>query len=327
MNRIFILGAGFSYHLSGGRLPLMAQLGDEFKQQHAWVSRHFSEGSIRPANLERVLTQLDLELLDEDGAGKQRILEERICDVKQFLRKRLRLDDIGHFQIEKAKSLCARLFADNDTIITFNYDCLLEHILWKLNFWSPNGGYGQSVRLTSYGSRIEQNSKGITILKPHSSLNFEEVKTDRDIYLQPWISDKLFPNIHANWNEEAQTPSIILPSFVKIFGENRTLMYIWHEAIQKIRNADIVIMIGYSLPKSDAMVRFLLSFISAHEFKARGVEKLRVGILSKGSHASHGLKQIIEVGQFGKDDIESLVLDGADDADYETLCDWSNTVR
>lgn len=229
MNRVFILGAGFSYHISGGRLPLMAQLGDEFKEQHTWTASHFPEGSTASANLESVLTRLHLDIQDEHDPGKRGILEERTSDIKTFLRRRLSLDGIEDFQIEKAKSLCSRLFADEDTIITFNYDYLLEHILWKLNFWSPNGGYGQSPNLnclSCYGSQVEQNSKAIIILKPHGSLSFEEVATDRDVYLQPWISDKLFPNIHANWNKEAQAPPIVLPSFVKIFGENRTLMYI-----------------------------------------------------------------------------------------------------
>lgn len=308
----------------------MAQLGHEFKEQHTWTSSYFPEGSTASANLESLLTRLDLDLQDERDSGRRELLEERASDIKIFLRRRLSLDGIEDAQIEKAKSLCSRLFADGDTIINFNYDCLLEHILWKLNFWSPNGGYGQSPKLndlSSYGSQIEKNPKGITILKPHSSLNFEEVKTDRDVYLQPWLTDRLFPGINAHWNEEAETPPIVLPSFVKIFGQNRTLMYIWHEAIEKIGNADIIIMIGYSLPKSDAMARFLLSFICAREFKARGIEKLRVGILSKGSHARHGLDQIIDVGQFGEDDIQPLVLDVANDADYETLYIWSNAAR
>lgn len=65
LNRVFILGAGFSYHISGGGLPLMAQLGDEFKEQHTWTSAYFPEGSTASVNLESVLTRLHLDLQDE----------------------------------------------------------------------------------------------------------------------------------------------------------------------------------------------------------------------------------------------------------------------
>lgn len=326
MNRVFILGAGFSHHMSGGSLPLMVQLGQEFEEQHPWTSSYLSQGKSSPLNLEILLTQLDLDLQGEGDTGKKSVLAEHVCAVKRFLRKRLDLENIPGPQIEKAKSLCSRLFSDRDSIITFNYDCLLEHVLWKLKFWSPNGGYGQSPNLNdlaSYGSQIEKNAKGIIILKPHSSLNFEEVKTDCDAYLQPWISDKLFPGIKATWNKEAKTPPVVLPSFVKIFGENRTLMYIWHEAIEKIRQAKTIMVIGYSLPRADAMTRFLLSFVSAGERKNRNNGKVRIGILNKGLSASGVLKQMIEVGQFGEEDIERLVLKVGSDKDYDKLCCWS----
>jgi hypothetical protein len=305
----------------------MAQLGEEFKEQHQWVSSYLPQGNI---NLERILTQLDLELQDKGNTGKRTVLEERVSDIKTFLRKRLGLDQIGDSQIKKAKTLCSKLFMDKDSIITFNYDCLLEHILWRLNFWSPNGGYGQSPNLndlSSYGSQIKQNPKDILILKLHSSLNFQKVQAGGDAHLQPWISKELFPGINANWNKQPQIPPIVLPSFVKIFGENRTLIYIWHEAIEKLRKAEIIVVIGYSLPRSDAMTRFLLSFISADDWTKQGIKKLRIGILNKGSDANGVLKQIIEVGQFEEEDIEHLVLEDGSDEDYGNLCSWCRQAR
>lgn len=214
---------------------------------------------------------------------------------------------------------------EKDAIITFNYDCLLEHILWKLTFWSPNGGYGNSPglnMLSGFGSEIERNPKDIIILKPHGSLNFEEISNNCDTYLQPWISDKLFPNIHSKWNRESEMPPIVLPSFVKMFGGNRTFIYIWHEAIEKIRKADIITAIGYSLPKSDTTARFLLSFLNADEFKARGINKLKVGILNKGSDAQAIKEQITALGRFGTDDVEFNVFDEADEDDYSELSSW-----
>lgn len=136
--------------------------------------------------------------------------------------------------------------------MTFNYDCLLEHILWQLGSWSPCGGYGSAVGLDpckEYGSTIPGNPEDITILKLHGSLNFSPplVQT-KDPCLNAVVNEELFPNSSAHLGNIPQFPPVALPSYLKPFGETRTMVHLWHDAAKRISEADVLILLGYSMP-------------------------------------------------------------------------------
>ena len=322
MNRVFILGAGFSYHISGGQFPLTFQLGKEMRQGLSGLSSFIAEKNISSVNLERILTELDLDLQEENDTRKQRKLKKYISDIRIFLKNRLSLEKIEESQKGKAEKLCAKLFIDNDSIITFNYDCLLEHILWRLKYWSPNGGYGEKLGINHYGTQVIPNPKNIVILKLHGSLNFGEVSTERDTLWAIWTSNDLFPEIYSNLGDSTQMPAVVLPTFTKLFGTHRNSMYLWHEATERVKKADIIAIIGYSLPRSDTMVRLLLSFLNADIFK-RKVDRLKIAILNKGLEQNERVqRQIEEVGQFGYEDIEWRLFSEANNNDYINLSNW-----
>ena len=330
MNRLFIFGAGFSHHLSGGNFPLTASLGRAFKNEHPWVMKYLPDDNTDNINLEHILTKLDLDVeYKKSGVERKGNLKNR-KEIIDYIKTQLSLDKVKADQMIIGQTLCSKLFKDGDSIVSFNYDILLEHILWRLKYWSPNGGYGDFPCLndpSKYGSTMDKNPKNIVVLKPHGSLNFLEFKTDSGIYLLPRITDDFFPKIHADWYSESykrlQSLPILLPSFVKIFGENRTFIYIWHDAIKRVKEADTIIIIGYSLPRSDTMTRFLLSFICKDEFKARGINRLKIGILNKGDDSDYVARQLFEVARVGREDIDFLILHDVNNQDYERISQWA----
>ncbi|MFC1771364.1 hypothetical protein ACFLZV_05715 [Candidatus Margulisiibacteriota bacterium] len=144
--RVFILGAGFSHHLSGKIFPLTNQLTTHIKDSITDSDfQQFFQPCSHGDNIEKVLSRLDL---------SNRISEERKTELKNRVRdtmiRKLLVQKIystnGNI-INEAQNLVKELFKKDDVIITLNYDLLLEHILTKsdINMWSPFGnGYGKT---------------------------------------------------------------------------------------------------------------------------------------------------------------------------------------
>jgi len=312
MNRVFILGAGFSYYLSGGQFPMMELLGENIKNKFDWISQYCNEKHYKRFDLERLLTDLEL-----DYATKH------ISDILDFLREQFDLRKIDDSKKSKAENICSKLFKENDSIMTFNYDCLLEHILWIIKYWSPNGGYGEEISVFPL-DRIK-NPCNIILLKLHGSINFNIEKTHPNgnaKYSEPYISDEIFPGTHAiigdKPNSNIEKSSIVLPSYIKLFGSDRSSIRIWHEAIEKIKKADTLIIIGYSFPKADILTRFLLSFLESKSNK-----KIKIIILNTKKEKERIKQQIWELGQFGYDVEWNMDLD-ITDADY---CELVNVLK
>ena len=328
--RLFILGAGFSYHISGTIFPIMVQLVEDMKNKNPKLFLYLQKKNIRTDNLERMLTELDLELQNETETTEKVLLNDCISYMKSYLKNVLSIDKVNITQIENAKILCSELFNHGDTIITFNYDCLLEHILWKiLNKWTPYGGYGNfSTYVLNGNTIIKKNPQNIVILKLHGSLNFTEEKFSPESYLGIYIPKKIIMStknhrldrlIAVNAKiDNAENPYIILPSYIKRFGTTRTSIKLWHEAIDVVRKSEIIIIIGYSFPTSDAMSRLLLSFLNIENGK-----KLKIIILNNGDKDTEHVKnQIIEVGQFGYDHVAWKLFSHTTDNEYENLSSY-----
>ncbi len=114
-----------------------------------------------------------------------------------------------------------------NTVITFNYDTLLEDSLKAIG------------REFSY--IYDKLDNRICILKPHGSLAWED-SAGNDKY----ESSKLNKN-----------PLIIPPTW------NKSMLFefekIWKNCIEALRDSTRIIIIGYSFPRTDAHIRYLLS--------------------------------------------------------------------
>lgn len=298
--RVFVVGAGFSSQLSAGRYPIMSALGEELLRKLPFLSNYQCN---EPFNLEVVMTRLDMDIRQQQPDAARLRVEHHIEEVQRFLATRLSLSQVPNAAKTDAEALCRDLFRPGDAIISFNYDCLLEHILYRLGTWTPRGGYGDApgLDLREYGSAIPANPNGITILKPHGSLNFgitRMIGGGREQLLQVIVNEELFPRCNAHLGNIPPMPPVTLPSYMKFFGETRTMVHLWHDAAQRVAEADTLIIVGYSLPESDTLSRFLISFFTSGP--AAGSHKpLRIAILSGDTtDARKILETVCRLGRF-----------------------------
>lgn len=178
----------------------------------------------------------------------------------------------------------------NDNIITFNYDLVLEKLLWKRNIWSPLNGYAgvNKFRNTNDKKKLEEANKcyKLQIHKMHGSIcwdteSFSRSDTSRDIFIkldniEKW--DFHFEGLKEILNrdpikpssqDEAQNsqgyagkhnPPWILPSFIKPF-ERKEFYEIWQSAIDVLSKTDELVIIGYSFRPEDSNSFLLLSML------------------------------------------------------------------
>jgi hypothetical protein len=261
--RVFILGAGFSYFLSGGHFPLLRQLGVELSESLPWL--HASANG--PLDVERVLTDLDLEAMSTspDDPRYDELTNHR-TEVVRFISNRLSDMDISDSQIATASELCLSLFRPGDFVLTFNWDCLLEKLLWQAKVWTPYGGYGDAMAIGLHSSLCGLNPFFLTILKLHGSVNFAFPSYGGPRLTLFQLPD-VFPGITAisNDSDDNTLPVVTLPTHLKRYGDNRSIRDVWTEATDAIRHAQSLVVIGYSFPIADQMARMLISFAGANE--------------------------------------------------------------
>lgn len=185
--RVFILGSGFSAQLTQGKFPTSQKLIEQLKKDvpHPVLIRNIQDTFNQPDQIQEILSRLDMDryvLTNEKEKLKQDIFKNF---QKQLSVEKL-YEDTG--TIESAKKLVKDLFRSGDTLISFNWDVCLEHLIC-LNFDTKATDYlfdwGQvfsafhvdptpSTELST-GVRFDCNNK-VIVLKPHGSFNFVPVE-------------------------------------------------------------------------------------------------------------------------------------------------------
>jgi hypothetical protein len=158
------------------------------------------------------------------------------------------------------------LLNDGDTVISFNYDLILERFLFQKRRWLPHDGYG----LEDFNHSIPpvnpefQKPSQIKLLKLHGSLNWD------DQYRLRWSDDSrisFFPNYLLEetkylfpYQGKHGSEGWILPSWIKRYKPAQ-LLHIWRQAVKALGTAEEIIVIGYSLPEEDSAVVSLLGTV------------------------------------------------------------------
>lgn len=310
MRRVFILGAGFSYLLSGNRFPLGKSLLGLIRNDIVELKKgiHYRD---EKDDIEKVLSRLSLDL--EIDENKKATIQKTIFNHFQ---KAMLVKDLPQDVIDRGLEIVKKLFKKNDVVISLNYDLLLDHLLSKSGIWSPFGnGYGDSFVEDSFiGKRTDklmnQGFKNIRLLKLHGSFNyFQKQFSISDLYsdcIDVLINDKhksffdrtdLFESVkHVHWgmnSEDKNFESIVPPTYIKPFAQNRTFIKLWHEAAKAMNTTNLITVIGYRFPPEDSMMSFLFSCPDAHVFFKKG--KLKIHILNLESDVNFVQKHIIKV--------------------------------
>lgn len=159
--------------------------------------------------------------------------------------------------IERGKRMESRC-----DFISLNYDIALDHSLAK------HGNY-------SYG--FGELTDEINLLKLHGSVNWytggsgrlqsksvlvDDILRDQQKHIIEFLSEngprRRVRKLRFSERTDYKEAFIVPPSYSKYF-RNKQMKAVWKNAAALLANADTIVFIGYSVPQSDLMVRFLFS--------------------------------------------------------------------
>jgi NAD-dependent SIR2 family protein deacetylase len=162
---------------------------------------------------------------------------------------------------EKHKAL-ADLIDQNDTVISYNYDLLIDKALRSKTKLTDEGYRLSFYRTYQDGgwSRPDSEGSSVSLLKLHGSLNWLRCRICDSVLL--WRSEKvsIWPTVSCpkcGAQGETMERVLIPPLLVKDYGEP-AINYLWFEAVGALHRADEIIVIGYSLPPTDFASETLL---------------------------------------------------------------------
>lgn len=149
----------------------------------------------------------------------------------------------------------------NTTIITFNYDCLLEAAATslgvKLSYRIPQDWIAPDSKCTFHA---DEDDLGVTLLKLHGSINWSIGSRTPVDYTTNNRTTVPILNIYDSYDllrKDEKIPHLMPPTWRK--SPHPVLSRIWEEAVKAIRSATRIAVIGYSMPTSDDYFRFLLA--------------------------------------------------------------------
>ena len=135
-----------------------------------------------------------------------------------------------------------------NTIITFNYDLLVEDSLDRLGLAYDYGLRSSSVVFDST-ARCKQtsDSQAMKVLKLHGSVNWAAFDEQLKV--------KVYGDYEAVLNAN-RSPLLVPPTWRKAFSE---LSAVWDDAVGSLQTATRIIIIGYSMPSTDQHFKYLLA--------------------------------------------------------------------
>lgn len=140
----------------------------------------------------------------------------------------------------------------NDTVISFNYDCLVDRTLRKVGGrrWLPDRGYGFEIVEGTQGwcdhsGRGRFPKRGIQLLKPHGSVNWHQSESGMTLRGDEYAERK---------PTELQ---IVPPLWQKRF-DDEPYKTIWEQTRSVLATARVLIVVGYSLPTTDVFTHAAL---------------------------------------------------------------------
>ncbi|MFQ5941829.1 MAG: SIR2 family protein [Nitrososphaerales archaeon] len=267
---VYVLGAGFSKGAGGPLVRdfssetflkgLRSKLGAGEQRKFDKVTKHMLD-KIKGGwcqNIEEILSHMQVaeqlglaslrpqgKKLDSYDAGKLRE------DLEWYIEKAIDL------MMDKEPKPCYKRFLmnmvkDEDTLITFNYDTLVERIFRK-----ENRGF-------HYWLNENDEQKGSLLLKLHGSLNWIYcIRCEQLWELEgPFARRSSFLCRDCGKSDKLRTlivPPILDKSLYLTKKEEGDfdLMAVWQQAIDSIRLAEKIVFIGYSLSDTDFYARKL----------------------------------------------------------------------
>lgn len=300
MREAFVLGAGFSAAISH-HLPLTDALGNEAVSrdpQHLGRSpqkQHFTGGTFETWLSRRAEAQPYLSTAEniESQAVFARgtkliatILDERVDQALSSPMPSWLGELITHWHLHYSE------------VLTFNYDTLVECAFQTMQFWDwrleGSFTWGSLLDYTpegvgglSYGERDGTSAPhpSFRLRKLHGSLNWYWVPGDaagattRRVRLPgDFGTPNRLQDREAHWTAPGRERFIVPPAALKsAYYQNPIIREIWQRSLEALTDADVVTLIGYSVPQTDHSTSGMLAEALAHGGKEVRIVNLRPG--------------------------------------------------
>ncbi|MBP5429356.1 MAG: hypothetical protein J6Y25_00495 [Elusimicrobiaceae bacterium] len=273
---VLILGAGFSRAVAGKSMPLLHELTKDINKKiicgdqeirHIWQKYIVGPniGNIKSvdtntnnSNFEDIMTFLSSNFAYEDYKDEhlKAILYRYITDliVEIFEKKNLEKELLHEPYV---RNFCQYLHSERPDVFTFNYDLVLENLLYQnipgaSNVFDPMYSIKKMDLITSPFSSYEEEfwCNSLKIYKLHGSIN--------------WLYDPKFPNgiritttkTIPGYKQGLQT-LLVPPSMLKNFVFNTKLLdFQWQMFRKKLNEITRLYVIGYSIPTTDVATRY-----------------------------------------------------------------------
>ena len=292
MGKVIILGAGASAGYENSEVKLRSpvaksflkiskklvdnhQIQEQFGELWGFIEKyyHIDKEKIGSCeiNIEELLTFLDID------KKHKKVREKLIQIIYLTLDKVLRSDPCPYHQ-----KLINQL-GHNDTIITFNWDLLVDNAISSESASPPDYATIFDKTFTGEWGSYNPGADHPKLLKLHGSLNWMYCKKCKKSYayvLQGKVTTDTILNPDAKWlkcpdcrNHQLE-PIIIPPTINKPYEEWEIVKQIWKEAKNCLITADEITIIGYSLPLTDFRAKWL--FMEAVAERKQPLKKLTI---------------------------------------------------
>ena len=197
----------------------------------------------------------------KDWRKRQSDLEELIRRViVQTTTKNTGAPTVEKKESKAHKNLLKRL-KQGDTVITFNYDLVIEESFESAKLWNPIDGYDMETSGKTMGWTkrwlIEKKYKSgaksaIKLLKLHGSINWKLIPDKIKLKPKPYLVTT------RNGTPRPETISILAPGWNKRIDKN-PYKKLWRNARLRLEKCKTLVIVGYSLPETDLLAHALLS--------------------------------------------------------------------
>lgn len=168
------------------------------------------------------------------------------------------------------KTFCKEIVKDTDTIITFNWDTLIDRVLKNTGKWHPAWGYGKTVRSIFNSSDRNMSAKlpkkHPILFKLHGSINWQ-AEGDRYSIITSTIKESYYDKVvmmppkmlkREIWGDEPTEEKTDPLRGNWAVSAKALYKKMWNEAEEHLSRSKKIVFIGYSFPAADTSVWGLL---------------------------------------------------------------------
>lgn len=216
--------------------------------------------------LEDLLSQLDLSIAQNRPLSPYHTVSmvQELREHVVYLIARVLQEKLGSLDDPATRDFVRHVLQEKDTIISLNYDIILDNALLEER---GQVNYGTEVRLVSKVHRRwrgvdPQKNIPVPLYKLHGSLNWLycplcqalDITEGQKGALFTFYDEQPVQCVHCGCLYETL---IITPTLLKSYA-NGLLVEVWRRAEQRVTRADHLVFIGYSLPDADIEIKCMI---------------------------------------------------------------------